>query len=568
MAYVEPNGDIYLIRCDLDPSYENTYRWAAENTAADRDYFFIEDTHSVERLHLTDYSYIRKLRNVIKVELGIGTVSTYNYMAFRNTDFMGKWFYAFITDVEYVNNNTSQIYFELDVIQTYYTNAVFNDCLIERQHSETDGIGDNLIDEGLETGEYVISGTPNKQDFRPVVVVAYTEEWDAAQNPPKFMPVVGHLDDGINDASYYTACKYEVFNVTLNASEVTRLNTFIEKYTEKNKINAILSIFIGAGEIFDSPHFQTIQESVKINGEYNIDGYTDIKNKKLLTFPFNFLQVSNFHGDAIDYRYEFFDDPENIEFDIWGNTSTSPGLMLYPYEYKGVFINWEEIVVNNSFPQCCYTNDTYKAWLAQNRGSLVAGALGSAAAIASGISVTPGLPSIPFTDMGASSTLAGTGAKVGFNTTPSVVGGIIGAAALLGKMYDHSTLPPTAHGNGNGDLMYQADLGGFGIYHKTITAEFAKRIDDFFQMFGYKQGKVGKPNLFARAKWVYVKTAGASIHGEMPSDDIRKIEAIYNKGIRFWDKSATFGDYSQTNPIYTTPSSTPDPTPTPTPTNP
>lgn len=532
MAYVEPNGDIYLIRCDLDPSYENTYRWAAENTLLDQYNFFIEG-NEVERLHLTDYSYIRKLRNVIKVELGIGTVSTYNYMAFRNTDFTGKWFYAFITNVEYVNNNTSEIHFELDVIQTYYTNVVFNDCLIERQHSTTDNIGDNLVPENLEIGEYVVTGTPQRVDFTPVAVVAVTEEWDISQNPPKFMPVAGHREDGINNAYYYTACKYEVFDLTLPA-DITNLNNFLDKYTEKNKINAILSIFIGAREVFGTPAGFTVNdESVKINNAYNIDGYTDVKNKKVLTYPYNFLQVSNYHGDVVDYRYEFFNNPESIKIHVWGNTSTSPGIMLYVSSYKGLANNFEEIIVNNAFPQCCYTNDTYKAWLAQNRGALLVAKTGIGLKAAASI------------------------AQFSAGNVPGGIGGATGALSeamnLLGEQYDHATLPPTAHGNGNGDLMYQADLAGFSIYHKTITAEFAKRIDDFFQMFGYKQGKVGKPNLFARQKWVYVKTAGASIHGEMPSDDIRKIEAIYNKGIRFWARSATFGDYSQTNPVYTTP---------------
>lgn len=43
-----------------------------------------------------------------------------NYLAFQNTSFGSKWFYAFITSVEYVNNITSEITFEIDVLQTYF----------------------------------------------------------------------------------------------------------------------------------------------------------------------------------------------------------------------------------------------------------------------------------------------------------------------------------------------------------------------------------------------------------------------------------------------------------------
>ena len=271
-----------------------------------------------------------------------------------------------------------------------------------------------------------------------------------------------------------------------------------------------------------------------------------------MTYPFNFLQISNFQGDAVDYRYEFFTNPESIVFHVFGNTSTNPGLIVYPTAYKGLANNFEEIVTANSFPQCCYNNDTYKAWLAQNRGSLIAGGIGSVAAIAggiaSGVSITPGTPTIPFVDMGTPTKLTGSNPKVGFSANNSLVAGLAGAATLLGKMYDHSTLPPTQHGNGNGDLMYQSDLKGFAIYHKSITAQYAQRIDSYFTMFGYKQNKAGIPNLYARPKWVYVKTAGASIHGNIQSSDIAEIEAIYDKGIRFWHYlDTTFGDYSQNN---------------------
>lgn len=560
MAFVEPDGDIVLIQCDLDPTYENTYRWAADNTL-DEQAFWLLESPRFNRLWLHDYSYIRKLRNVIKVELGIGTVREYNYLAYRNSGFSDKWVYAFITNVEYINNNTTEIHFDLDVLQTYYTDIQFNDCVIERQHNKTDDIGDNIIDEELETGEYVVTASSRK-DFTPVVVVAYTEEWDATNN--KFTPVNGHLDGGINDASYYTACKYEVFKVTLTQSEVTRLNTFIEKYTEKNKINAILSIFIAPGEIFDlTPEgWTSIQENIKINNQYNIDGYTDIKNKKLLIYPFNFLQVSNYNGNAVDYRYEFFTDAENILLRVFGNTSTNPSLMIYPTNYKGMFTNWEEIVTNSCFPQCCYINDTYKAWLAQNKGMLAASAVGIGASIGMGVAnIASGsrlVGTATALSNGGLMSGANAGREIGYGVgqqksgLSQLAGGLAGAAALLGKMYDHSTLPPTAHGNGNGDLMYQADLGGFGIYHKTITAEYARRIDGFFQMFGYKQNIVGKPDLFARQGWVYIKTAGASIHGKIPADDARTIEAIYNKGIRYWNIAVTFGDYSQVNQIYST----------------
>lgn len=543
MAYVEPNSTIYLLRVPIDPTYENTLSWPPARRDLQEDYFLYGT--AVERYVLTEYSYIRKMRNVIKVEGPVGAFRTYNYMAFKNTDFENKWFYAFITNVDYINNITCEIHFELDLIQTYYFDTKFNECFIERQHSATDNIGDNLIDEGLETGEYIIN---KQQDYHttPVAVMAVTMEYDATDN--KFVPVDGgtHASMGAY-STYYHGCAFRIYGIAdpnTAATEITRLNNDIALYTEKNKINAIVSLFIAPGEIFASSSigdFDPINENVKItvgnvNG-YFIDGYTP-KNKKLLTFPYNFLQVSNYQGDAVDYKYEYFSNPENIVFNRYGNYTPNPGVLLIPSNYKGADANWEEIVINQCYPICSYNNDTYKAWLAQNKGVLTAGAFGVGAGLAiSGVQTAGGIGTA------AASALTGNvqgvvgGIKQAVQGLPNMVGSIIAGATLLGRVYDHSTLPTTQHGNGNGDLMYSMGRGGFGVYHKSITQQFARRIDMFFSMYGYKQGIAGIPNRLVRQKWTYVKTAGCSIHGNIPCDDIRNMEKIYDKGIRFWTQS-------------------------------
>ena len=43
-----------------------------------------------------------------------------NYLAFQNASFGGKWFYAFIDSVEYVNNVTSEVTYTIDVMQTWH----------------------------------------------------------------------------------------------------------------------------------------------------------------------------------------------------------------------------------------------------------------------------------------------------------------------------------------------------------------------------------------------------------------------------------------------------------------
>ena len=72
-------------------------------------------------------------------------------------------------------------------------------------------------------------------------------------------------------------------------------------------------------------------------------------------------------------------------------------------------------------------------------------------------------------------------------------------------------------------------------------------IDDYFNMYGYATHKVKVPNIGSRPEWNYVKTIGCSIYGELPSDDARAIEGIFDRGIRFWKTPAHIGNYGYNN---------------------
>ena len=78
---------------------------------------------------------------------------------------------------------------------------------------------------------------------------------------------------------------------------------------------------------------------------------------------------------------------------------------------------------------------------------------------------------------------------------------------------------------------------------KYIKPEFARIIDEYFDMYGYATHRVGVPNRAVRRCYTYVKTIGCSIHGNIPSEDIIEIQNLFNKGIRFWRSTAVFGNY-------------------------
>ena len=89
------------------------------------------------------------------------------------------------------------------------------------------------------------------------------------------------------------------------------------------------------------------------------------------------------------------------------------------------------------------------------------------------------------------------------------------------------------------------------ILKHSCNAEYAKRIDDFFTMYGYAQGIVATPNRRARQRFTYIKTIGCEISGSIPNDDQLKIKSIYDNGVRFWVNPSEIGNYTLANNVIT-----------------
>lgn len=96
-------------------------------------------------------------------------------------------------------------------------------------------------------------------------------------------------------------------------------------------------------------------------------------------------------------------------------------------------------------------------------------------------------------------------------------------------------------------LTHVRGRNGFSFYKMSIKQEYAKIIDNFFSMFGYKVNEVKIPNVTGRQNWNYVKTIDANILGDIPQEDMQKLKDIFNSGVTFWHNPNTFLDYSQSN---------------------
>jgi hypothetical protein len=119
-------------------------------------------------------------------------------------------------------------------------------------------------------------------------------------------------------------------------------------------------------------------------------------------------------------------------------------------------------------------------------------------------------------------------------------------------------VPDSAHVQNNaGVINALAGRFGFSFQQVTVTAEMARNIDKYFDMFGYATNRVKTPNISDASKrrphWNYVKLQNANITPSrsaadgIPGEAKAAIEAIYNNGITFWNNISEIGNYSFIN---------------------
>lgn len=505
--YIEPGTNIRILKdVPLDTAYDHTIYFSSASEQTD---YFI----SLQKYNLTSYSYQRVKKGVARVGIKADNLYDCNYMMFQNTSYGNKWFYAFITSVEFVNNECSEVYFELDVMQTWFFDCEPDLCFVEREHSVTDNIGSHIEPENLDCGEYIYNDYGKiTQALDPLCVIIMVS--DKAENPD------GTLYDGI-----YGGCTLFAYNL----NDVDSIKGKLETYNQKP--DAVVGMYmcpvaatgsvipIGGTKIIFSSSSYTINVSQdSISSDMLLDGYKP-KNKKMYTYPYNFLNIGTGKNN-VTYRYEFFENLTpmlNIDVPI-----TMPiQVALRPKNYKGssgLTLNSETLILDD-YPMCSWNTDSFSAWVVQNT-----------------------LPII--TNLGASAITSFVNPAVG------VASGISAITSILSQGYKASIAADITKGNINsGNIDTASGNKTFFGGRMSVTSEYARMIDDYFTMFGYATKRCKKPNRNSRPHWNYVKTVGCTITGSVPADDLKKICSIYDNGITFWKNGLEVGDYTLDNTV-------------------
>lgn len=533
MSAITPQTELRLLKCPIEEDNRNQLTFA--NETAQFTYF-----NSLPSIDCENFTYQRK-DSIIRFPDHIDNIIGYNYVMYKNEAYTDKWFYGFITNMEYVNDHMTYITIKTDVFQTWQFDIVYKKSFIEREHVNDDSLGKNTIPENLETGDVISQSvvTKNYGTFYPCIAVSE----DILRSD---QTIYHHNYNGVVSGLTFIALK--------TSADV---NYFIFRYNQSSKIDAINSIFMIPDSYLPTGNWSTDSTGL-INYKYITEqdtpfdlgsqditkptilgegttGYTP-KNNKLFTFPYCYILADNNAGTNVIYRYEDFETPTGAtagtcRFKCIGTINTGCSIKFIPINYKNISENYNESFNGAKLPLGGWINDVYTNWLRQNGVNIAINLAGSALQIIGGI--------------GLSGTGAGSVAGGG-----QIASGITGVANTLGQIYQHSLIPNQAEGNVNSsDIMFSAGKIGCSIYKMSLKIEYLKIIDQFFSTYGYKVNQVKLPNVTGRTNWNYVKTIDCNLEGDIPEKDIQELKDIFNKGITFWHNPTTYLDYSVTNAI-------------------
>ena len=296
----------------------------------------------------------------------------------------------------------------------------------------------------------------------------------------------------------------------------------------------------------------------------NLNGYTP-RNKKLLQYPYCYLGFNAPNGASKIFRYEDFTPVTgsvNCRFKLFSEVNPNPNVYIMPYKYKSVDdYNPHETVNLQGYPNIGYSTDYFSGWIAQNQSLLSIDwnrqdfnyDMSVAKEVMSGIS-NVGSKAMNLDALGVYASAG----ETAVNLFSNAINYDYDIQTRQAQVEKQQMLPNKASlGGGSNATLIGYDLLKNSIFARyAIKPFFAQRIDEFFDMFGYKTNSVKIPNLNNRPNWNYVKTLGiiikskqstAGVDNTVLQEDMQELKSLFDNGITLWHNPATFLDYSQNN---------------------
>lgn len=574
--------------------YKNT-RWF-DTQGEQTNYFLNKPTTHVAGEHT--FQRIEG-RSFIRVKKGIDSLWGTNYVMFQNNEYNSKWFYGFVTKIEYVHKEATNVHFTIDVFQTWKFDMNFKPSFVVREHCpQWDQLGApivNTVDEGLDYGaDYETVSVTNYRPNDDILFLVIVTKETLHVTPKEILPTYNGMPQPL---SYYVLPFRNVGGepITMVDGQVRELTPILDAlkgiFTIEDAVNNVVSLYVteyfgnwvynaGGAIDFDGTQFQYVSLSDNTTGNVgliyvkNMNTYGSIQKNlgfkyndlaervneaKLLMYPYSVSYLDDFKGNRVVIKNENVKSSD-ITVRVKGSMGPSNKTVYSIDDYltqDGLsfdqmnIANLEHALINNSPNDIAILSDYLSAYLQGNRNQIE----NQKSAIM--FNGTIGAMTGGMVGMAQSTFMARSGmvanpvgvAAAGLQTVSGVGHAIIEMQGLEAKKQDINNTPAQLVKMG-GNSAFDFGNGYSGVYlvKKQIRPEYIKKLEDFFNMFGYKVNEVKIPNFHTRQYWNYVQTSNCTILGNMNNEDLSELKSVFDNGITLWHTDDV-GNYDLGNEV-------------------
>ena len=573
VSNVIPAAEVIFLAGIPDISGENTIFFYDRYT---QEIWFRQHESPTLSLRNDTYTNINIMQGTMIVNYDAETIlNGANYLMIKNRN---KWYYCYLTGAVQNSVNSSTVSFEVDALQTYLFDYGIVQAYIEREHVTNDTVqniytGRSALKDQLECGDYIVDERVTNRLSGYSVIVWSAQNASGAQTSSTHYGLYNGVDGHrINRSSYGND------NAFTNA-----INSYINDLTEGGAGDSIVGICQVPNTFYGTNPY-----TLTIDTPETVDNYTP-RNNILLSYPYTFCVAGSNTGASSELMFELAD-TYNVSCLCYYMLSPSPQAIMFPQNYRNLANDVDDAIKIDAYPQCAYAIDSYKAWLALNSNQINAQYANNLTNYNATMEIAGNNRALADQNMFLNS-IGSIGGVIGGLASGNVIGaigsgvsGITGAIgsqneannsytnakiqadasssmavrSLNAKMTDAEKMPMTPRGGSGGNAPFQymfftgtgrvnAGMGDFFLERRSIKYDQAVRLDNYYDMYGYKVDRLGIPNEDHRLNYWYTKTASIMLSGVIPYQYMSQIEARYNAGIRWWRSEALFGNYSIDN---------------------
>lgn len=503
------------------------------------------------------YSYIRAdptSKNAyqpatIHLPLPYNSATEIEYVMYKNTDVDDKrWYYGRVIEREYVNINSTRLYFEIDYWLTYHDEFKkgIKKSFVIRNHvtevSDWNGLQprhEYQIPEDYQIPAYefldnISNGDRNKSVFNSLqpegfLVYATTNELGQydykAENVVNGSPTALFVEGAINYNQLGTIIKR--FNLSFPLLDTS----------SPDNIQAVVYVPLDIAEPFnrefanDTDGIKTDVMNKEITAYFPNRGTLTrsdgklFKNAKCFSTPYMVMVAKTFRGETINLNPERYCDNNGI---IHGDLFYCGGFNSH---YRCVFrergtvtsyvpmTNEAKFINLPDYPQLSVHSDSFLAYLGHDF-------IGDAVKTGIDIAYTVGAP-----------------------TKFMKIGGLRSAESDISNMVTQMSAPDKAVGTTT--PMDSAAYENYRVvfYLRRPTIEALTSLDDYLLRYGYKLNEFRYPSFNVRKYWTYLQTDNVVIITSLPKVAVNQVQNMLNNGCTFWNiKYCEVGDYQDDNP--------------------